>query len=411
MRVAVVIPCYNHARYIGAAIESVLGQTRPPDRFLVIDDGSRDESVEVIRRYAARGVECVAQANQGAHNTLNRLISETARDCDVIAILNSDDIFEPARLERLLPALAGDCDVVSSRVRMIDTDGSALAEDAPRAKWLRAVNSLSGAPELDLAEWLGVANFAVSTSNIVARAGFLLANPFRAYRYIHDYYLLATAAIRGRLGYVDEPLLLYRAHDANTIQTQPAPLIREMQRMHLELYRQFAGELRADAALRSRLAAFERASWNSISSFHGGIHQMLLAELIVGESEARIAELTAGLELPEMERFPNAEILSAFDGSAPLFAASATGERLAELRRSRTAAKEETAAWKEMNRLRLALGKSGWVALGRLLGQGRAWSGNDGGSATEKLERLRASIETCPWLGFGARLGLWRKLD
>lgn len=138
---------------------------------------------------------------------------------------------------------------------------------------------------------------------------------------------------------------------------------------------------------------------------------MLLAELIAGESETRIAELTAGLDLPEMARFPNAEILSAFDGSAPLFSASATGERLAELRRTRTAAKEETAVCKEMIRLRLALGKSGWAAFGRLLGQGRAWSGNDGGSAAEKLERLRSAIDTCPWLGLGARLGMWRKPD
>ena len=45
MKLAVVIPCYNHERYVAAAIESVLGQTRPPERFLIIDDGSKDGSV------------------------------------------------------------------------------------------------------------------------------------------------------------------------------------------------------------------------------------------------------------------------------------------------------------------------------------------------------------------------------
>jgi glycosyltransferase involved in cell wall biosynthesis len=72
MRLAVVIPVYNHARYIGRALESVLAQSRPPDRVICIDDGSRDDSLAVCRTFADQGVEVLGQENRGAHATINR---------------------------------------------------------------------------------------------------------------------------------------------------------------------------------------------------------------------------------------------------------------------------------------------------------------------------------------------------
>ena len=103
-RVAVVIPCYNHARYVGEALESVLAQTRQPDRVIVIDDGSKDDSVQVLRAFEKRGVEVSARENRGAHNTINELIQRAAQDCDYISILNSDDRYLPDRIEKCLDA-------------------------------------------------------------------------------------------------------------------------------------------------------------------------------------------------------------------------------------------------------------------------------------------------------------------
>src|SRR6187399_2014939 len=98
-RVAVVIPCYNHARFVGEAIESVLNQTRPADRIIVMDDGSKDNSLAVTRAFTDRNVEVHAQENRGAHAAINRLVELGATDCEWIAILNSDDRFLPRRLE------------------------------------------------------------------------------------------------------------------------------------------------------------------------------------------------------------------------------------------------------------------------------------------------------------------------
>src|SRR6186997_1536327 len=101
-RVAVVIPCYNHARYVGEALESVLAQTRSPDRVIVIDDGSKDDSMQVLRAFEERGVEVRTRENQGAHATINELVQLAAQDCEFIAILNSDDRYLPERLEKCL---------------------------------------------------------------------------------------------------------------------------------------------------------------------------------------------------------------------------------------------------------------------------------------------------------------------
>ena len=53
-RISVVIPCYNGAAFIGAAIESVLAQTHPDVELIVVDDGSTDESWRIIESYAPR---------------------------------------------------------------------------------------------------------------------------------------------------------------------------------------------------------------------------------------------------------------------------------------------------------------------------------------------------------------------
>lgn len=79
LRLSAVIPNFNHARYLPHAIESVLQQTRPPDEFLILDDASTDNSVEIIQSYAAKNplIRFIRNSNnQGviaAHAQLFRL--------------------------------------------------------------------------------------------------------------------------------------------------------------------------------------------------------------------------------------------------------------------------------------------------------------------------------------------------
>ena len=97
--VSVVLPAYNHEAYIAQAIDSALAQSVDLE-LIVIDDGSRDRTADIIAAYDDPRIRFVRQANAGSHATINRGIA-MARG-RYVAILNSDDRFHPERLARLV---------------------------------------------------------------------------------------------------------------------------------------------------------------------------------------------------------------------------------------------------------------------------------------------------------------------
>jgi glycosyltransferase involved in cell wall biosynthesis len=98
-RVSAVIPAYDAARYLGAAIESTLGQTAPPWEVIVVDDGSRDGTAEVARRFPVR---YVPQEHRGIGAARNRGLE--AADGDFVGFLDADDVWAPRKLELQLRA-------------------------------------------------------------------------------------------------------------------------------------------------------------------------------------------------------------------------------------------------------------------------------------------------------------------
>lgn len=406
-RVAVVIPCYNHARYVGEALESVLRQTRPPDRVIVIDDGSTDDSPEVLRVFAGRGVEVFVQENRGAHHTLNKLVELAAVDCDWVAILNSDDRYLPERLQRCLefarqqPGKA----VLAAALRVIDADGAVMPEDAPRSRWFHNAWSLGRQDGVGIPEWLGQANFVATSSNIFARAAYLRANPFRPYRFNHDYFFLATAMLENQLSVTPEVLLEYRVHGSNTIATRPEPLIREMLRMHLDLYRHLAGALRTSADQRKRFYAFCRSSWDNISSFHAGLFQTMLAQIVGQCSEESLAEMAAALQGPEFNEFPNKHLAGALTGGTPLTAAGTLRRQLDEVSAERDGLRADREALDKLSRYRHKMLRSKWVRVGLITGLCHSLVSNRGKKPHEKMLWLRDACAVSLWLKLGERLG------
>lgn len=407
MRVGVVIPVYNHEKYVARAIGSVLGQTRAPDRVVVIDDGSRDASLEVCRSFAGRGVEVHGQENRGAHETINLGVRMAAADCDVVSILNSDDHYDPRRLELCLPLLEDpDAAVACSGLLFIDQDDVPLPADHPRGRWLRAAWSRWGSPDLDLCQWMGQANFVMTSSNIIARREFLLRHPFKPYRFNHDYYFLAQAAIREVIRVRGEPLVNYRVHTTNTINTTPAALIRELLMQHLELYRDLSAELRGSPRLRAAFSRYMRGAWDNISAFPAGVFQVVLAELASSRSPEEFRDLLESMteeDWPELRQYPNRHLAGGHAGGDAFAAGGALSDRLERMREERDEARAEAEAARELARLRQRLASSRWVALGALLGPARRLASDSGKSAREKLESLRRRVAGSRWL----RLGGW----
>ena len=103
--VSVVIPVRDGAKYLGAAIDSVLAQTSPPREVVVVDDGSLDDTPAVIAGYddPVRGIR---QQRHGNSSALNRGIAAVRGD--YVAFLDADDLWAPEKLALQLRVLEGD---------------------------------------------------------------------------------------------------------------------------------------------------------------------------------------------------------------------------------------------------------------------------------------------------------------
>jgi glycosyltransferase involved in cell wall biosynthesis len=209
-----------HAEFVGEAIASVFAQTNPPLEFIVIDDGSRDETAECCRRAlrdAPFPVRFIARQNRGASFTLNQGI-ELARG-EFIQLLNSDDRLPPQRIATMLAALReSDAEWGYARVAFVDRSGSPVGPSAdPRAAELMAVQDaamMSSALGLAMLR----ANSAISSGNLMfCKRLWQALGGFRDYRYNHDWDFCLRATL------LCEPILLpramyeYRIHGRNTI--------------------------------------------------------------------------------------------------------------------------------------------------------------------------------------------------
>jgi glycosyltransferase involved in cell wall biosynthesis len=212
--ISVVIPLYNHPAYIEETLDSVFRQTTPPAEIIIVDDGSTDNSYDVAYR-VCKGMNNVylwRQSNRGAHNTINAGIHRATRK--LIAILNSDDIYLPSRLEtceRLLEATDSWC--VASLLEFID------GRSQPRENaWYEGVLEFwqeSGHLPLSLLN----GNFLMTTSNLVAqRKLFDRVGYFSSLRYCHDIdFFMRILRSGATIEVLPERLLSYRMHDTNTI--------------------------------------------------------------------------------------------------------------------------------------------------------------------------------------------------
>jgi glycosyltransferase involved in cell wall biosynthesis len=122
-RVSISIPCYNEERWISETIESVLNQTFSDFELLLVDDGSTDNTADIISEYTDDPrVRYIYQENQGFAGARNTGLEEG--DGDYYAFIGADDMWKPTKLEQQVAFLeANDTDIVHSNAEHIDEDG------------------------------------------------------------------------------------------------------------------------------------------------------------------------------------------------------------------------------------------------------------------------------------------------
>ncbi|MFT3928194.1 MAG: glycosyltransferase [Myxococcales bacterium] len=216
--VSVVIPSYNHRRFIGKAVDSVLQQSHQNVELIVIDDGSSDGSAELLREAYGSDprVQLRARENRGAHATLNEAVG-LARG-EFVTILNSDDLYLPTRLERLVQAArqhGGHPFFGITGVRIVDERDEPLPVSGPTRYYASVLDKFEGRPAA-AAFWVG--NLAMTTSNFFFSRGLLeKVGTFAPLRYTHDWDWALRASEVVSPVRLDDVLLCYRVHGTNTI--------------------------------------------------------------------------------------------------------------------------------------------------------------------------------------------------
>lgn len=130
--VSIVTPSFNQARYIEATIRSVLSQDYPNIEYIIVDGGSTDETVAIIKKHAGRIAWWVSEQDQGQTDAINKGFGRAQGQ--ILAWLNSDDTYEPGAISAAVKYLQahpevgmvyGDCNYINEDGRVIGKFGSA----------------------------------------------------------------------------------------------------------------------------------------------------------------------------------------------------------------------------------------------------------------------------------------------
>jgi glycosyltransferase involved in cell wall biosynthesis len=299
--VTVVLPAYNHARYVAEAIASVMAQTYPHIELVIIDDGSTDGTADVIANCVAKvsiPVRFFTRENRGAPATLNE--GAALAQGRYLSFLNSDDYYAPNRISTLVEEVA-DAGVRwgFSLVSPFDERAqSDRADELPSAEqfWQMQLNRLGRhSNSFSFVDY----NVSVSTGNLfVDRELFRDLGGFRDYRYAHDWDFCLRAGALAEPIVVPRPLYFYRRHESNTIGESHDDIEEEGHRVLAEL---LATALSNSSAWKNPLAPYAPNNRSLLLriAFGTGMAEFVSVETLRALTEQVLATLPARLEPPQ----------------------------------------------------------------------------------------------------------------
>lgn len=204
--ISVVITCYNYAHYVGKAIDSVLSQSRAAEEIVVIDDGSTDNSWDIISAYGDK-IRAIRKQNEGYKATINRGYSETRSA--IVMFLDADDVLYPTALERVAQAWRPGLAKVQFDLDVIDHEDRRLGR-----RFCNFAVAPTAAEIGDQFARNGTYIWPVTSGNAHARAFLSRVMPLIP-PVGHDGVLNTIAPLYGEVVTIAEPLGQYRLHGKN----------------------------------------------------------------------------------------------------------------------------------------------------------------------------------------------------
>lgn len=219
-KASIIVPAYNAAEYIGATLDSIMAQTFTDFECIVIDDGSTDKTVEVVKGYGDDRIKLIEQKNSGGPAKPRNVGLEHASG-DYIFMFDSDDLMKPNKLEVSISAFDAhpSSDFLFTNFCSIDEQGGIINPDF-LAEYDTLWNLLGGRPNDDSPELIDSANLCnalvrinfIGTSSVAIRAAALeRAHQFNEELHNADDYLFWMTFLKNHNAlFVDVVLHKYR---------------------------------------------------------------------------------------------------------------------------------------------------------------------------------------------------------
>lgn len=216
--VSIVINNYNYGRYVRQAIDSAFAQTYPNIEVIIVDDGSQDESRNIIREYEGRAA-VVLKDNGGQASTFNVGIAR-ARGRFAL-LLDSDDFLFPDAIASCVRVFPDGYSRLFFRLKTVDAEGHPVRIESP-ANRFEAMDGLALLPSATCGEiYLGPPTSANFLDLRMLRS--VLPIPEGEYRLCADAFILAKTSVKGPVKSLDQELGAYRIHDRNAFFVSSKP--------------------------------------------------------------------------------------------------------------------------------------------------------------------------------------------
>ena len=212
--VSVIIPSYNHEKYIKDCIESVLNQTYKNIEVLVEDDCSSDNTQEIIKSIKDKRLKTIfSKKNKGTVRTINHLMSLCKGE--YIAILGSDDYWYPEKLEKQIEIFKDKkIGAVFSEVDIVDENGNIYEKDGDFSSDIFKKENMSQGKRMRLFYEIG--NHLCHPSSIISRKAFEEVGYYNTiYRQLHDFEYWVRLVNKYNIHIVNEKLMAYRRNKTN----------------------------------------------------------------------------------------------------------------------------------------------------------------------------------------------------
>lgn len=210
---------HNGADYLAPQVQSILDQLGQSDEMVIVDDCSRDASVQIINSFGDSRIRLLRNAsNLGVLATFERALRESVGD--ILFLSDQDDIWQPDKVERVISLFASDpaITMVVSDAQVIDAAGNVTAQS-----FFRQRGAFSAGVLHNLAK-----NKYLGCTMAFRRSMLEHFLPIPSDTPMHDIWFGLVNDIYGKTRYIGQPLIAYRRHGGNVSPSVGAPILQKL---------------------------------------------------------------------------------------------------------------------------------------------------------------------------------------